>query len=70
MRLVPRTPLQAIMQRALIVVHEHVPIIRMRAVLDDHRRTLARAQAAQISETLFSDDHVQVVLCKSKSKSK
>jgi len=44
------------------LVHELILVVGVSALLDDERRALPRRQAAQVGETLLSDDHVDVVL--------
>lgn len=41
---------------------ELLPVIRVRALLDDHESTLTRRKAAHVGQTLLSHNDVEVVL--------
>lgn len=61
-RLVSRAALETLEQTSLVVFHQHGLIVRVSALLDNQRCTLARAQTTQIRETLLGDHDVEVVL--------
>jgi hypothetical protein len=62
MRLMPRPPPQALLQRPLIILQQHPPIIRVRTPLNNHPRPLPRTQPPHIREPLLRHHHVQIML--------
>src|SRR5205823_2249332 len=55
-------PAEGTVERAVEVVLEHGPVIRMCAVVDQHAGPAARRQSAEIGDPLLGDDDVDVVL--------
>jgi len=52
------------LKRTVVVVEQKGAIVRMCAVVDDLKRTLARTLAAKIRNALLRDDNIDV-LCES-----
>lgn len=61
MGFVTSTPLHALVQRAVIVLMKQILVVRVGTLLDDQRGPFTRRETTKVSETLFSNDNVQVM---------
>ena len=62
MRLMSPALPQALEFRLVEVILQNRLIVRMRALVNDHPRTLSGRQAAHIRKSLLGDDDVEIVL--------
>lgn len=63
MGLMAHTLTQTLEFRTIKVIRENGVVIRVRALLDNDTSTLPRRQTTNISQTLLSNNNVEVMLC-------
>lgn len=61
MGFVTSTPLHALVQRAVVVLVKQIFVVRVGTLLDDQRGPFTRRETTKVSETLLSNDNVQVM---------